>query len=105
MSTLIPTILKLDVSGLPIEWITWQTAATLYARDRVKWEAGDTRFTVYGGSRRDGTQSSITMASIIAVQDKSRRFERRRPPALTNRGAVCSRWAYLPVVRRKVPCV
>lgn len=80
-----PTILKLDVSGMPVEWIAWQDAATLYARNRVKWEAGETNFTVYGGMRPNGERSILTMNSIIAVADKSHRFEKRRAPPLTNR--------------------
>lgn len=83
--TMLPTILKLDVSGLPVEWISWQDAATLYARDRVKWEAGDTRFTVYGGNRAGGERSALTLNSIIAVADRSHKHLKRRAPPLTNR--------------------
>jgi 5-methylcytosine-specific restriction endonuclease McrA len=81
---MIPQVLKLDVSGCPVEWVNWQIAATLYARQRVKWEAGDARFTLRGGNRDDGSRSSMTINSIIAVQDRSRRFEHRHIP-LTNR--------------------
>lgn len=79
-----PVILKLDVAGVPIEWISWQTAAVLYSRDCVRWEAGETRFEVLGGNRRDGARSSMTLASIIAVQDRTRRHV-FRPPPLNNR--------------------
>lgn len=80
-----PTILKLDISGLPVGWITWQTAAVLYSRERVRWEAGDTRFTFTGGVRGDGLRSSVSISSIIAVPDKSGRYMKRAPPPLTNR--------------------
>jgi hypothetical protein len=80
-----PHILKLDVSGSPVEWIAWQEAATLYARDRVKWEAGETTFVVRGGQRRDGQQSILALNSIIAVADRGHRFDKRRAPPLTNR--------------------
>jgi len=81
----IPAILKLDAGGLPVSWIRWQTAVTLYARDRVRWEAGEERFTIYGGTcAATGLRSYMQIGSIIAVADKSRRFE-KGVPLLTNR--------------------
>lgn len=82
--TMIPPILKLDVAGMPVAWMPWQAAATLYARNRVRWEAGEARFTIRGGTQFDGTQSSMEINSIIAVRDKSGRYRRGVPP-LTNR--------------------
>ncbi len=81
----IPAILKLDAGGLPVSWIRWQTAVTLYSRERVRWEAGEGRFTIHGGiCARTGERSSIEIGSIIAVADKSKRYE-RGTPLLTNR--------------------
>ncbi len=81
----IPSILKLDAGGLPVSWIRWQTAVTLYARERVRWEAGEERFVIHGGTcARTGEQSILQIGSIIAVADKSRRFD-RGVPLLTNR--------------------
>lgn len=81
----IPAILKLDAGGLPVSWIRWETAVTLYARDRVRWEAGEGRFLIRGGiCARTGERSSIEIGSIIAVADKSKRFL-RGVPLLTNR--------------------
>lgn len=80
-----PSILKLDISGLPIAWMHWQTAVTLYARQRVCWEAGDRRFTVAGGiCARTGQRTQLEFGSILAVADRSRRFSLGAPP-LTNR--------------------
>jgi len=84
-TTLPSPILKLDVAGLPVEWIGWQTAATLYARDCVRWEVGDVSWTLQGGRRADGLRSTLTINSIIAVADRGHRYQRRRPPPLTNR--------------------
>ena len=82
---MIPSILKLDTGGLPVSWITWQSAATLYARERVVWEAGKERFVLRGGiCARTGLQSKLEIGSIIAVGDRSRRFE-KGVPLLTNR--------------------
>lgn len=76
-----PMVLKLDVSGLPVKWISWQDAAVAYARDRVKWEAGETSFELRGGTRA-GEQTLLRVNSIIAVADRSRHFD--ETPRLTN---------------------
>jgi len=82
---MIPSILKLDAGGLPVSWIRWQTAVTLYARDRVCWEAGAERFVVHGGvNARTGERSALEIGSIIAVADRSRRYD-GNAPLLTNR--------------------
>lgn len=82
---MIPSILKLDAGGQPVAWIPWQSAVTLYARDRVRWEAGEERFTILGGiCARTGRRSSFDIGSIIAVADRSRRFA-SGAPLLTNR--------------------
>jgi hypothetical protein len=75
-----PNVLKLDVGGVPVEWLHGQDAATLYARNRVRWEAGEARFFLRGGARGDGTRSGLDINAIIAVADRSRRFERGRVP-------------------------
>ena len=80
-----PAILKLDVSGLPVAWIHWQAAVTLYARNRVCWEAGEERFEISGGiCAKTGQRSHFEIGSILAVADRSRRFA-SGAPLLTNR--------------------
>lgn len=82
---MIPSILKLDVGGMPVAWIHWQTAVTLYARQRVQWEAGAERFVVHGGiSASTGCRSALSIRSIIAVVDHTRRAG-VNAPMLTNR--------------------
>lgn len=81
----IPAILKVDSGGLPVSWIHWHDAVTLYARDRVRWEAGAERFLIRGGiNARSGLQSQVEIGSIIAVADRCRRHV-RGVPLLTNR--------------------
>ena len=83
MST--PVILKLDAGGLPVGWIHWQTAVTLYARKRVCWEAGEERFSITGGiNAATGARSQFEIGSIIAVADRSKRYT-QGVPLLTNR--------------------
>lgn len=80
-----PSILKLDVGGLPVGWITWQTAATLYARERVRWEAGAEHFVIHGGiSSVTRRRSELNIGSIIAVAERSRRAL-ANAPGLSNR--------------------
>jgi 5-methylcytosine-specific restriction endonuclease McrA len=82
---MIPSILKLDAGGMPVGWIRWQTAATLYARQRVRWEAGAESFAILGGiSSVTGRRSELRIGSIIAVADRSRRYS-GSCPMLTNR--------------------
>lgn len=76
-----PMVLKLDVSGLPVKWISWQEAAVAYARDRVRWEAGENSFELRGGTR-GGQTTILRVNSIIAVADRSRHFD--ATPRLTN---------------------
>jgi hypothetical protein len=62
-------ILRLNLAGSPVEWLTWQEATTLYARDLVTWTLGDTLRTVRGGiSRMSGQRSMIVLHSIIACE-------------------------------------
>ena len=55
------------------------------SRERVVWEAGKERFVIHGGTcAATGNTSQLNIGSIIAVGDRSRRFE-RGVPLLTNR--------------------
>jgi hypothetical protein len=78
-------ILRLNVAGNPIEWLTWQEATTLYARDLVTWTLGDTVRTVWGGtSRFSGERSFIKLHSIIACAGDVHHHHHKKP-ALSNR--------------------
>jgi hypothetical protein len=82
----IPRILKLDAGGLPVEWIDWQAAVSLYFTDKIAWEAGSEKICLRGGRSRDtGIRSQLLIDSIIAVRDRSHRFARNLVPALTRR--------------------
>ena len=76
-----PLVLKLDVSGLPVRWISWQDAACIYSRKRVNWEAGEDFFVLTGGMR-NGHRTQLRVNTIIAVADRSRRFG--QTPHLSN---------------------
>ena len=82
----IPRILKLDAGGLPVEWVDWREAVSLYFTDKIAWEAGSEKICLRGGrSRETGIRSELAIDSIIAVRDRSHRFARNLVPALTRR--------------------
>lgn len=79
-----PRILRLNIAGQPVEWVTWQDAVCLYARELVVWTLGDAIVEIRGGhSRIDGTQSTLDIHSIIACQGRVVARARHVPP-LTN---------------------
>ena len=81
----VPRILRLDVSGQPIEWLSWQDAVSLYARDLVIWTLGEPVLRIRGGrSRIDASRSEMALHSIIACDGRVVAPQRNIPP-LTNR--------------------
>lgn len=77
-------ILRLNLAGQPIEWIDWQEAVCLHARNLVAWSLGDLVRTVRGGrSRLTGRCSVIEVPSIIACGGGQMARPRARYP-LTN---------------------
>ena len=78
-------ILRLNTAGFPIEWLNWQEAVCLHARELVSWTYGEEVMEVHGGySRFTGEQTIISLSSIIAYKGKVFTSNRRDPP-LTNR--------------------
>lgn len=82
-----PLVLRLDISGLPMTWISWEDAVSLYTRDMVAWTAGESMFSIRGGvNRATGLRSSVDINSIIAVKRRTQtRFRPRTVPPLNNR--------------------
>jgi len=81
-------ILKLDVGGRPIAWITREAGALLYCRDQVAWEAGIEETVLRGGySRRTGLRSVLRVNSIVATISADKRADQwAGTPVLTNAG-------------------
>lgn len=91
-----PRVLKLDVGGLPVEWIDWREAVGLYFTDKIAWEAGSEKIRLRGGRCREtGDRSELAIDSIVAVRDRSHRFARGLVPTLSRRelyhrdGGIC----------------
>jgi 5-methylcytosine-specific restriction endonuclease McrA len=62
-----PRILRLNLAGQPIEWLSWRQGVCLYSRGLVSWTLGGVVRQVYGGhSRFSGKRSYIKLPSIMA---------------------------------------
>lgn len=80
-----PRILRVNVAGQPVEWLHWQEAVGLYARDLVIWTLGDPVMKIRGGfSRVLQAQTVLQLHSIIACDGHIVHSLRSTPP-LTNR--------------------
>ena len=67
----VPRILRLNIAGQPVEWVAWQDAVCLYARDLVMWTVGDPLVTIRGGrSKLSGETSTLDIHSIIACNGR-----------------------------------
>jgi len=79
-------ILKLDVGGRPVAWITREAGALLYCRGQVAWEAGSEESVLFGGySRLTGKQSTLRLNSIVATTSVDKGADNwAGTPALTN---------------------
>ena len=80
----IPRILRLNIAGQPVDWVSWQEAVCLYARNLVSWTVGDVLLQVRGGhSRLDSSRSTMDIHSIIACNGRVVSRDPHAPP-LTN---------------------
>lgn len=83
-----PLVLTLTAAGTPQRWCTFEESAYYYAKGLVAWSVGEEDFTIYGGtSRITGTQSSMTMNTIIAIKGNisAKQMARANSVPLTNR--------------------
>lgn len=76
-------ILRVDMAGQPVEWLDWEQAVCLYARDIVGWTLGDVVYRIRGGYSHTGRQSLVEVHSIIACEGRLNAPYRSSPP-LTN---------------------
>ncbi|MDJ0910746.1 MAG: HNH endonuclease, partial [Woeseiaceae bacterium] len=84
---MIERVLKLDVGGRPVSWITREEGALLYCRDQVAWEAGMEHIVLRGGySRATRRRSVLLVSTIVAAHGVHRGADLLNDvPALTNR--------------------
>ncbi|RZU99290.1 HNH endonuclease [Spiribacter vilamensis] len=68
MTSLQQPILRTDISGMPLEWMTYQDAVRLYHLEQVAYTCGHTLYRIHGGyNARTGLRSLVDVNSIIAT--------------------------------------
>jgi 5-methylcytosine-specific restriction endonuclease McrA len=82
-------VLRTDVAGMPLEWIDYRSAASLYHAGDVAYSCGSPIYRLRGGyNSRTGLRSEIEVCSIIATVGDTYAHERnseRYTPPLNNR--------------------
>ncbi|HEX5419461.1 MAG TPA: HNH endonuclease [Gammaproteobacteria bacterium] len=82
-------VLRTDIAGMPLEWIDYRIAASLYHTGQVAYACGSPIYTIRGGcNAHSGMRSTIRINSIIATLGEMHSFERNSSeyvPPLNNR--------------------
>jgi 5-methylcytosine-specific restriction endonuclease McrA len=82
-------VLRTDIAGMPLEWIDYRTAASLYHAEQVAYACGSPIYVLRGGiNARTGLRSRIEVSSIVATTGDTYAQERnsvRYTPPLNNR--------------------
>ncbi len=61
-------ILRVDPSGMPLDWVSYQEAVKLYFLDKVLYSCGEPLYLLRGGiNSMTGQQSTLEVHSIIAT--------------------------------------
>ncbi|WP_020394225.1 HNH endonuclease [Thiolinea disciformis] len=86
MANLQQLILRTDISGMPLEWVHYQTAVRLYYTHQVAYTCGTTLMRVQGGiNAKTGLRSQLELNSIIATYgSKQDLFGETYVPPLSN---------------------
>jgi 5-methylcytosine-specific restriction endonuclease McrA len=82
-------VLRVDPSGMPLDWVSYQEAVKLYFLNRVLYSCGKPLYRIMGGTNaKTGRQSFLEINSIIAtISDNSSSHERlySYTPPLSNK--------------------
>jgi 5-methylcytosine-specific restriction endonuclease McrA len=79
------TVLALDISGVPRQWITYDEAITYHAKKAVAWSLGDIVVRYHGGRQEDGTMSYLESPSIIAIRGHGFNPQKHAKVGISNR--------------------
>lgn len=77
-------VLRLDATGTPTHWISYENAAMLYAKNLVLWSLGESIRVLRGGINNIGIQSTMDIESIVAIRGDIRGLKESRK-SFTNR--------------------
>ncbi len=79
------SVLALDVSGVPRQWISYDDAISYHATNSVAWSMGEVVARYRGGVQNDGSLSYLETPSIIAIKGHGFDPYKHAQVALTNR--------------------
>ena len=79
------SVLALDVSGVPRQWISYDDAITYHAKNSVAWALGEVIAKYRGGIQNNGEMSYIETTSIIAVKGRGFNPYKHGTVALSNK--------------------
>ncbi len=86
MNNLNQQILRTDVSGMPIEWVTYQDAVRLYFNSQIAYTCGSNIMTIYGGiNAKTNNRSTLEINSIISTYGNNKKLVDQYAPPLNNR--------------------
>lgn len=85
MNNLNQQILRTDVSGMPLEWVTYQDAVRLYFNEQIAYTCGSNIMTIHGGINAiTNSRSKVDVNSIIATYGNNKILTDRYAPPLNN---------------------
>ena len=85
LNSLNQQILRTDVSGMPLEWVTYQDAVRLYFNDQIAYTCGSNIMTIRGGINAiTNLRSKIDVNSIIATFGNNKTLSEQYAPPLNN---------------------
>jgi hypothetical protein len=76
-------VLSITGEGAPHQWLHWQDAITLKAKNLVSFEMGDPDMIMGGTSRMTGERTSMTIGTIIGIKGKFK-HQAAKTPVLSN---------------------
>ena len=79
------SVLALDITGTPRQWISHDDAISYHATNSVAWSMGSIVAQYHGGIRHDGTASYLESPSIIAIKGHGFNPHKHAVVALSNR--------------------
>ena len=85
LNSLNQQILRTDVSGMPLEWVTYQDAVRLYFNDQIAYTCGSNILTIRGGINAiTNLRSKVDVNSIIATFGNNKTLSEQYAPPLNN---------------------
>jgi 5-methylcytosine-specific restriction endonuclease McrA len=79
------SVLALDISGVPRQWISFDDAITYHAKNSIAWALGEVVARYRGGIQKDGEMSYLETTSIIAVKGHGFNPHKHAMVSLSNR--------------------